>query len=216
MNVTKKRIGILGGTFNPIHVGHLRMAECAREAQNLDTVLIMPTGNSYMKNASDILSGKTRLEMVKCSIDSNPYFEASDLEIRREGQTYTYETLEQLHSINPNAEFFFIVGADCLFSIERWYKPERIFEQCTLLAANRNAAPTQEILDKCKDLQNRFDAKIVLFDMPQMDISSSMIRNLKKNGKSIRYFVTDSVLDYINTKHLYEGGTCSDEGCRLQ
>lgn len=216
MNVTKKRIGILGGTFNPIHIGHLRMAECAREALDLDSVLIIPTGNSYMKNANEILPGEMRLEMVRLSIGSNQCFEASDIEIRRNGQTYTYETLEQLHAIYPNTQFYFIVGADCLFTIEKWYKPECIFDQCTLLAANRNAAPTQEILDKCKDLQNRFDAKIVLFDMPQMDISSSMIRNLKKNGKSIRYFVTDSVLDYINTKHLYEGGTCSDEGCRLQ
>lgn len=213
MNVTKKRIGILGGTFNPIHVGHLRMAECARESQNLDTVLIMPTGNSYMKNASDILSGETRLEMVKCSIDSNPYFEASDLEIRRKGQTYTYETLEQLHSIYPNAEFFFIVGADCLFTIERWYKPERIFEQCTLLAANRNDVSDAEIQAKCQELKNRFYANIELFDMPQMDISSSMIRKFRLEGKSIRYYVTESVFDYINANHLYEGGEQSDEGC---
>lgn len=213
MNDTKKRIGILGGTFNPIHIGHLRMAECAREALNLDTVLIMPTGNSYMKNAEDILSSDIRLKMVELSTETNPSFIASDLEIRRQGQTYTFETLEQLHSMYLNTDFYFIVGADCLFSIERWYKPERIFEQCTLLAANRNDVPIQEILDKCEFLRNRFHAKIKLFDMPQMDISSSMIRKLKKEGKSIRYYVTDSVLNYINTNHFYEGGAISDEGC---
>lgn len=210
---TKKRIGILGGTFNPIHVGHLRMAECAREALDLDTVLIMPTGNSYMKNAEDILPGEIRLRMVELSIRSNPCFSASDLEIRRQGQTYTFETLEQLHFIYPNTEFFFIVGADCLFSIERWYKPERIFEQCTLLAANRNDISMPEILNKCEDLRNRFHAKIELFDMPQMDISSTMIRKLMKEDKSIRYYVTDSVFDYIKSNHLYEGGVSSDEGC---
>ncbi len=212
MNETRKRMGILGGTFNPIHIGHLRMAECAREALDLDTVLIMPTGNSYMKNAKNILSGEIRLKMVELSTDSNPWFKPSDLEIKRNGHTYTFETLEQLHSIYPNTEFYFIVGADCLFSIERWYKPERIFEQCTLLAANRNDVSVQEIFDKCDDLRNRFHAKIQLFDMPQMDISSSMIRNLKREGKSIRYYVAESVLDYINTNHLYEGGVSSDEG----
>ena len=213
MSKTNKRIGILGGTFNPIHIGHLRMAECAREALNLDTVLIMPTGNSYMKNAEDILSSDIRLKMVELSTQTNPSFMASDLEIRRQGQTYTFETLEQLHSMYLNTDFYFIVGADCLFSIERWYKPERIFEQCTLLAANRNDVPIQELLDKCEFLRNRFHAKIKLFDMPQMDISSSMIRKLKKEGKSIRYYVTDSVLNYINTNHFYEGGAISDEGC---
>ena len=213
MNETKKRMGILGGTFNPIHIGHLRMAESAIEALALDTVLIMPTGNSYMKNAKDILPGEIRLKMVELSADTNPRLVPSDLEIKRNGHTYTYETLEQLHSIYPNTEFYFIVGADCLFSIERWYKPERIFEQCTLLAANRNDVPVKDLQDKCEDLKKRFDAKIELFDMPQLHISSSMIRNLKKEGKSIRYYVTEPVLNYINTNHFYEGGVCSDEGC---
>lgn len=213
MNDTKKRIGILGGTFNPIHIGHLRMAECAKEALALDTVLIMPTGNSYMKNAKDILPGEIRLKMVELSTDTNPQLVPSDLEIKRNGQTYTFETLEQLHSIYPNTEFYFIVGADCLFSIERWYKPERIFEQCTLLAASRNDVPKQELIEKCQDIKARFEAKILLFDMPQMDISSTMIRNLIREGKSIRYYVTDSVYDYIYTNHFYEGGVCLDEEC---
>ena len=212
MNETKKRMGILGGTFNPIHIGHLRMAESAIEALALDTVLIMPTGNSYMKNAKDILRGEIRLKMVELSADTNPRLVPSDLEIKRNGHTYTYETLEQLHSMYPDTDFYFIVGADCLFSIERWYKPERIFAQCTLLAANRNDVSMQEIHYKCEELRNKFHANIELFDMPQMDISSTTIRNLVKEGKSIRYYVSEPVLDYINTNHLYEGGGCSDEG----
>lgn len=212
MSETNKRIGILGGTFNPIHIGHLRMAECAREAFALDSILIMPTGNSYMKNANDILPCEVRYKMVELSISSNPYFIASDIEIVRQGQTYTFETLEQLHSMYPDTDFYFIVGADCLFSIERWYKPERIFAQCTLLAANRNDVSMQEIHYKCEELSNKFHANIELFDMPQMDISSTTIRNLVKEGKSIRYYVSEPVLDYINTNHLYEGGVCSDEG----
>lgn len=198
-----KRIGILGGTFNPVHMGHLFMAEHARVEMELDMVLFIPTGVPYMKNSKEILPSDERMKMLDLSIASNPYFLTSDIEIKREGNTYSFETLEELHQLYPNAELFFLVGADCLFTIERWYQPQRIFDNCTLLAANRNDVPEKELLEKKQFLVNRFHAKVVLLDVPQIDISSTKVRENVKQGKSIRYMVTNQVHDYILQNNYY-------------
>lgn len=199
-----KRIGILGGTFNPVHMGHLYLAEHARVEMELDMIMFIPTGMPYMKNTNDILPSHTRMRMLEMSISSNPYFITSDIEIKREGNTYTFETLEELHQLYPNAEFFFIVGADCLFSIERWYQPGRIFDNCVLLAANRNDVPQNELLDKKQFLEKQFHARVVLLDVPQIDISSTKVRENVCMGKSIRYMVTDEVHDYILQNNYYQ------------
>lgn len=199
-----KRIGILGGTFNPIHYGHLFMAEYAREACSLDKVLFIPTGVSYMKKAADILPGEERMRMLELSIESNPYFEVSDIELKRKGNTYTFETLESLKSQYPASELFFIVGADCLFTIENWYKPERIFANCTLLAAGRNHAAREALEEKKKQLEKKFQAHIILLDFPTMDISSTTIRENMYSGKSIRYMVQEKVYDYIYRNGFYQ------------
>ena len=199
-----KRIGILGGTFNPVHMGHLFMAEYARVEMNLDMILFIPTGVPYMKNNKEILSSDIRMQMLEMSITSNSFFATSDIEIKREGNTYTFETLEELHQLYPNADLFFLVGADCLFTIEHWYQPQRIFDNCTLLAANRNDVPQMELLEKKKFLENMFQAQVRLLDVPQMDISSTKIRENIKSGRSIRYMVTDAVHDYILQNNFYQ------------
>ncbi len=199
-----KRIGILGGTFNPVHLGHLFMAEHARVEMELDMILFIPTGVPYMKNNKEILPSNIRIQMLEMSIASNPYFATSDIEIKREGNTYTYETLEELHQIYPHAELFFLVGADCLFTIERWYQPQRIFNNCTLLAANRNDVPQKELEEKKQFLEDKFQAKVVLLDVPQIDISSTKVRENIMSGKSIRYMVNDNVYDYIQQNNYYQ------------
>ena len=199
-----KRIGILGGTFNPVHMGHLFMAEFARVEMNLDMILFIPTGVPYMKNNKEILSSDIRMRMLEMSITSNSFFATSDIEIKREGNTYTFETLEELHQLYPNADLFFLVGADCLFTIEHWYQPQQIFDNCTLLAANRNDVPQMELLEKKKFLENTFQAHVILLDVPQMDISSTKIRENIKSGRSIRYMVTDAVHDYILQNNFYQ------------
>ena len=199
-----KRIGILGGTFNPVHMGHLFMAEYARVEMNLDMILFIPTGVPYMKNNKEILSSDIRMQMLEMSITSNSFFATSDIEIKREGNTYTFETLEELHQLYPNADLFFLVGADCLFTIEHWYQPQRIFDNCTLLAANRNDVPQMELLEKKKFLENMFQAHVILLDVPQMDIPSTKIRENIKSGRSIRYMVTDAVHDYILQNNFYQ------------
>lgn len=199
-----RKIGILGGTFNPIHLAHLLMAEYALEAAKLDKVIIMPSGISYLKRDRKVLPASDRLKMVELSIRNNPNLIASDLEIKREGNTYTYETLKELKSIYPDIIFYFIVGADCLFTIENWVEPKQIFENCILLAAGRNSASNESMLAKKQELEDKFDAHIVLMDFPQINISSTKIREKIKDGKSIRYMVTDEVRDYICNNQLFK------------
>jgi len=199
-----KKIGILGGTFNPVHMGHLLMAEYAKEVADLDVVLLMPSCQSYMKAGTNVLSGDKRLKMLQLSVQDNPNLMTSDMEIRRGGNTYTYETLLQMKSLCPKSEIYFIVGADSLLSMERWVKPEEIFANCTILAAGRDGADKEALLAKKCELEERFDAKIILLDFPQIDISSTVIRENVRNHKSIRYMVHDKVLDYIQEHHLYE------------
>lgn len=197
------RIGILGGTFNPIHLGHLFIAENARTEMNLDMIMFIPTGVPYMKNHKGILPPHIRMKMLEMSIDSNPYFVTSDIEIKREGNTYTYETLEELKRLYPKAELFFIVGADCLFTIDKWYQPQRIFNNSTLLATNRNDFPQNELIKQKQALEKQFNAKVELLNIPQIEISSTKVRENVKEGRSIRYMVADSVHDFILQNNFY-------------
>lgn len=199
-----KKIGILGGTFNPIHLGHLLMAEYAKEAAELDMVVIMPSGKSYMKAGTNVLPGKQRLEMIQLCIEKNPNLTTSDMEILREGNTYTYETLLQWKELYPLAELYFIVGTDSLFNMEKWVKPEIIFANCTILAAGREATSVDAMNSKKQELEKRFGAKIMLMNFPEIDISSTTIRENVRRNRSIRYMVHDKVWDYIQKNGLYK------------
>ena len=201
--INKNKIGIMGGTFNPIHIGHLLMAQWAKESADLDEILFIPTGNPYMKAGSGVLDGKIRLEMVRLSIDKEESFSYSDIEIKRSGNTYTYETLQELKETYPDAKLYFIVGADSLYSFERWVHPESILKNCVLMAAARNGAKMDELDQKRNELMQRFGGEIRLFDFPAIDVSSTMVRNRVAEGKSIRYLVTDQVCDYIKANGLY-------------
>lgn len=198
-----KKIGIMGGTFNPIHTGHLLLAEEARQFFCLDEVLFMPSGNSYMKDSSLIPSGQIRAEMTRLAIQTNPFFSLSLAEVEREGATYTYETLRQLHRENPDSEYYFMIGADNLFSIEHWKKPEEIMENCILIAADRGEKTEEELQEKVKELKERFHADIRLLPLRKMDISSTEIRARIERGESVRYMVPDEVISYIKEQGLY-------------
>lgn len=199
----RKKTGIMGGTFNPIHIGHLMLAEWAHTDASLDEILFMPTGQSYLKRDLKVISGEDRLHMVNLAIDGCSYFRSSDMEILRGGNTYTYETLESLKEMEPDTDFYFIMGADCLFSIENWKCPERIFGAGKMLAAVRGNASWEAMEAKCQELQQRFGAQIKLLPFPAMEISSSDIRQRVNEGKSIRYMVPESVISYIEDKQFY-------------
>ncbi len=198
-----QKIGILGGTFNPIHTGHLMLAEYARDALFLDEVWLMTTGASYMKDERTIASAEDRMNMVNLAIEDNVFLKSSDIEIIRQGDTYTYETMKILSGQYPDAEFYFITGADCLFSIERWKCPEQIFEACTLVCAVRNGVSVEDMEAQKRRLEALFNARVALLPMPNIDISSTDIRNRIREKHSVRYFVPDKVFRYIQDRELY-------------
>lgn len=203
--VDMRRIGIMGGTFDPIHVGHLMLAQWALDALSLDEVWLIPTGMSYMKASRQILPGEERLRMVQLAVMDNDRFRCLDLEVRRTGYTYSYETLEELRDRYPEDAFYFILGADCLFALESWKAPERILGCCTLVAAVRGETDLTEMEAKRKELMQRFrsEREIILLPFISMSLSSTEIRERIRNGKSVRYLVPDRVLEYIREKGFY-------------
>lgn len=196
------KTGIMGGTFNPIHNGHLLLAEAARDELLLNQVLFMPSGNSYMKDCASIVPKEDRIAMTSLAIADNPYFKLSTLETDREGATYTCDTLKQLHDMLPGHEFYFILGADSLLSIDRWKNPEFIMENCTLAASVREGS-LESIEEKANFLRQKYGAKIQLLPERNIDISSTEIRQRLKEGRSVKYMLPDNVLAYIKEKSLY-------------
>lgn len=199
----KQKVGILGGTFDPPHMGHLMLAERAREEAGLDKVVFLPAGCPYKKKDHPVQDGAVRLKMLELAIADYDRFSVSDLELSREGSTYTFETMETLNVMHPEAEYYFIMGADCLYSIQDWKEPERIFRACHVIAAARNSSSREELEQKRKELENRYGARIQLLFSPEIAISSSEIRKRASEGRSIRYMVPDSVLRYVEEQGLY-------------
>lgn len=198
-----KKTGIMGGTFNPIHLGHLLLAEQAREFTGLDEVMFMPSGNSYMKDSSEIASGEHRLAMTELAIEDNPFFSLSTLEMERGGATYTCDTLRILHQKHPRTQFYFILGADNLFSIENWKDPEIILGSCHLIVTARGDSKEADIEKQASHLEQKYHTQVILLPERKIDISSSEIRERLSKGKSVRYMVPDKVLTYIKEHQLY-------------
>lgn len=198
-----KKVGIMGGTFNPIHIGHLIIAEKAREQFDLDKVLFMPCGMPYMKDCRELIPADIRAKMVTLAIEGNPFFELSVIEIEKRGSTYTYETLESLKAQNPDTEYYFILGADSLWTIADWREPERIFASCHILAGIRDDKSTKDMETQIKLLKNKFGASIFLLHTGHIEISSSSIRKSVRECGSIRYMVPDAVYSYIIENGLY-------------
>ncbi len=200
-----KKVGIMGGTFNPIHLGHLLLAENARSAFGLDEVWFLPSGYSYMKSQEEMEDGAVRLHMTELACRDNPYFRVSSLEVDRGGYTYTADTLCQLVAENPDTSFFFIVGADNLFTMESWKEPEVIFQKAGILAAVREGCDEGKLQEQAAHLKDRFGARVFLIPAGTIEISSSEIRARIQSGRSIRYMVHEKVRRYIEKNGLYKG-----------
>ncbi|MCM1063659.1 MAG: nicotinate-nucleotide adenylyltransferase [Eubacterium sp.] len=198
-----RRIGIMGGTFNPVHMGHMLLAEWAKSEAGLDEVWLIPNGISHTKATQDIASAEDRLRMTELAATRNKCFKCLDLEIKRNGCSYSYETMEELTRAYPKYEFYFIMGADCLFTLETWKNPQRLLGCCKLIAAVRDEASMEEMEEKKTELEQRFGGQILLLPFLRMSISSTEIRERIRQGKSVRYMIPDSVLTYIEGKRLY-------------
>lgn len=200
----KKKIGIMGGTFDPIHVGHLMLAEQAYDKFGLDKVLIMPTGNPPHKDNSVSALTKHRVQMARLAIENNKHFELSLVEVERSGYTYTYETLEELTRTNPDVDYYFIIGADSLLDFDKWKEPSKICQSTTLLVATRYNLSTKELDRQIDEVTHKYNANIHSLETPNIDISSKLIRTLVSTGKSIKYYVTNDVERYIYKNNLYK------------
>ncbi len=197
------RIGIMGGTFNPVHNVHLIMAEEARRQFQLKKVLFMPSKNPPHKKKRSIASDEHRKRMIQHAIQDNPAFVFSDLELEREGTTYTKDTLAALKQLYPNDKFYFIVGGDSLASMEKWYEPAYIFKNCRVLAANRDETDGGQIRKLKLLYEKKYGAKIAEIQMPPISISSEMIRNKLAEHSFISGYVPACVERYIRANQLY-------------
>ncbi len=204
------KVGIMGGTFNPIHLGHVRLAKAAYEQFALDKVLFIPSGEPPHKQDQYVAAGEHRMKMVELAIKDYAYFEACDIEIMREGYSYTSETLRELHKRSPGEDYFFILGADSLFQMEKWKKADEIFEQCVVLAANRDDIAEEKFFDEIKKIAKKFHGDIRPLDTPMMHISSTQIREalgdnvLNAQDDVNPRFLDKNVVRYILEHKLYE------------
>lgn len=199
------KIGILGGTFDPIHLGHLILAQDAKETFGLDRILLIPTGCSYFKEDSHVTPPEIRLEMTREAAKDNPDFTVSDIEAVRPGNSYTAVTLRELRESFPEDEFYYIVGADTLVLMSLWKNPEAVFSQAAIIAAGRTDQVGREgFADEVRKLEKEYGARILKLETRQVDISSTDIRARVHAGKSIRYLVPDAVRWYIEQKGLYK------------
>lgn len=204
----KKQVGILGGTFDPIHNAHLQLGREARRAFGLDAIWFMPTGNSYFKTRQGrrVTDAADRAAMVQLAVAGEPGFCCSEREIRRQGETYTADTLEELAAAYPDIEFYFIVGADTIHGMDTWYNPEAIFRNAVILAANRNQQVPEEALRRDMErLRQLYGARIRQLNFRSC-VSSSKIRRQLEAGITEGIPVPEPVLAYIREKHLYGKG----------
>lgn len=199
------KVGILGGTFDPIHNGHILLANQAYEEYQLDEIWFMPSGQPPHKKNHTVTESFHRCNMAQLAIAGCSHFIFSDFEVKRSGNTYTAQTLSLLHEQYPEHEFFFIVGADSLFEIEHWYHPEEIMSQTTLLVAKRSYK--NESLDlelQAQYLRDQYQAQISFLHSPQLDIASIDLREKKRQGDSLQALIPNSVESYIIEHHLYK------------
>ena len=197
------RLGIMGGTFDPIHYGHLICAEQAREQFGLDYVIFMPTGNPAFKADKQVTAADRRYEMAVVATRKNEYFDVSRVEIDRQGTTYTYDTLRELTEKTPEGtELFFITGADAILSVLKWRNSEEVLKLAQFVAATRPGYDYNDLQDEI-ELFPKMAGRVSFFEVPGLAISSTDLRKRVREGKSIAYMTPISVFRYIDTHNLY-------------
>lgn len=199
------KIGIMGGTFDPIHNGHLMLGEYAYRQFELDEIWFMPNGNPpHKQERNDRTDARDRAEMVRLAIEGNGAFRLEEYEVNRTEISYSYQTMEYFKQKYPKDHLYFIIGADSLFALEKWVHPERIFKTCTILAAYRDEMNNRSIMNsKINELNHKYNADIRLLVTPLMNVSSHELRDKLKKGMSIADDVPEAVEKYILCHNLY-------------
>ena len=194
----------MGGTFDPIHYGHLILAQNALDTFSLDEILFVPSGTPWLKESTKVLSKNKRVSMTGMAIEDNPDFALSTIEIDREGNSYSYETVEELKRMQPKTDFYFIMGADSLDYFEEWRHPEIICEKAAVLVAVRDHWDMDDIKKKINAIEKQFDAAIYPLSCGRFDAASRDIRQQIKNGVNTDQLLPDSVIRFIKEHQLYE------------
>jgi nicotinate-nucleotide adenylyltransferase len=196
------RVGILGGTFNPPHLAHLVCAQEAYLQLDLDQVMLIPARIPPHKPVDDEPGAEHRLELCRAAIEGDDRFTVSDLEMTRDGPSYTVDTLRALTRRAPDSELFMIVGGDVAAGLPSWHEPERVLSLATLAVAKRRGTARARVEQALQSLTG--GERAVFFRMPRIAISSTLVRRRVRNGEPIRYFVPDAVADYIERHRLYQ------------
>lgn len=200
-----KRLGIFGGTFDPIHMGHLLVAEMARQECDLDKVLFIPAANPPHKSDKHVSPPNYRFEMTELAIKSNPYFQISDIELKRQGKSYTIDTLKYLRKIySEECEFWMIVGGDSFRELDTWRNAKELIKLCNFAVYMRPHVSIDTCKIQAEKIHGQANSRVLFVEAPMIDISSTDIRDRVAQGKSIRYMVPDAVRKYIIEKRLFK------------
>ena len=204
------RIGILGGSFDPPHAGHLMIAREAKERADLDTVLFIPAGEQWLKEGQDVAPATHRLAMTHLLVGSTPAFVVSDMEVGRPGPTYTVDTLRELREDSlPDTEYLFILGEDSVADLPRWHNSQELVTLCRFIAMPRVGGTGRPNLSAAYDAIPGLREKVTILEAaPRMDVSSSSVREMVESGDDLRGVVPDNIVKYITAHRLYGvGGT---------
>ena len=197
------RIGIFGGTFNPIHNGHVLLCEYCKRELLLDKVLLIPDNTPPHKISPDLAGGSDRLQMCRLAAKQFPWLEVSDIELKREGKSYTYETLLSLKELYPSDELFLITGADMFLTLHEWKSPETIFRCASLIAVPRDSSDKEKLTDYYHQVIEPMGARATVLDEPVMEVSSTFIRSHIGDSEALSSLLPTQVYDYICQKGLY-------------
>ena len=198
------KTGIYGGTFNPIHNGHLHIVEEFRRGLGLDRVLLIPTRVPPHKAAPDLASAGERFAMCRLAAQGKPWLELSDIEMRREGKSYTAETLEELSALYPQDQFYLLMGEDMFLTLGRWYRPETIFSLASVCTTPRSPDGLDALRQKALEYTGQFQARCFLEHIPYLPISSTQVRQAVAREEDISGLVPQAVATYMKERGLYQ------------
>ena len=198
------KIGIFGGTFNPIHLGHIRLGQLVLDEIKLDKILFIPDNTPPHKSNKELASGTYRLEMINISLKDHKNMESSDIELKREGKSYTYETLLELKKQNPNDELFLLTGADMFLTLDKWREPETIFNTANIIGVPRVKSDFEKMNEYAENVIKPMGAKVFMLSQTVFDTASSTyVRDNIDDYQKIRDMITPEVYGYITEKNLY-------------